>query len=272
MKKLQVITLSTTLLLLAACVHPMLQETQDNVSDVQHQTERAKKRYHDLNQGSDKMAVFRHAYKYVKPQQPRWLKQHVELHAQQAPLNFLMQKMLRQTPAYASFSNDVSERRRLNLNYRGSVQGALDAVSARTGYGYSVDQNTVTWSQYVTRTFDISFMPGDAAYSLGETTAHSLSTPTLENTNEHKTQFSNLRGNLSLWHDLFSTLDQIKSEHGKVIVSQATTSVTVSDKPENIRAIEQYLRDLNRRLSREVALQVQVLEVDLNTGFNYGVN
>jgi type IVB pilus formation R64 PilN family outer membrane protein len=57
-----------------------------------------------------------------------------------------------------------------------------------------------------------------------------------------------------------------------VYVSESTTTVTVRDHPSNVKAIEDYITQLNRDMSREVAIQVEVLEIDLNKEFNYGIN
>ena len=33
-------------------------------------------------------------------------------------------------------------------------------MAAKTGYVYSVHRNSVYWQAFITRTFDIAFMPG----------------------------------------------------------------------------------------------------------------
>jgi type II secretory pathway component GspD/PulD (secretin) len=62
------------------------------------------------------------------------------------------------------------------------------------------------------------------------------------------------------------------SPDGKVLVSQSTTTVTVRDRPTNMALIERYIRNLNKNLSRQVLVKIQVYEVTLNSAFNFGIN
>lgn len=56
------------------------------------------------------------------------------------------------------------------------------------------------------------------------------------------------------------------------MVSQSSTSVTVRDRPSNVNLIGQYVANLNASLSKQVLVKVQVLEVSLENGFNYGID
>lgn len=55
-------------------------------------------------------------------------------------------------------------------------------------------------------------------------------------------------------------------------VSQATTSVTVRDRPTNVNLVGQYVRNLNKNLSKQVLVKVQILEVDLENDYNMGID
>jgi type IVB pilus formation R64 PilN family outer membrane protein len=88
----------------------------------------------------------------------------------------------------------------------------------------------------------------------------------------HNQEFSNLHGELSIWNDLRRTLAQLKSPQGKVMVSESTTSVTVQDHPENMAQIANYIAQLNKSLSVQVGIKVQVLEIQLDSAFNLGIN
>ncbi len=85
-------------------------------------------------------------------------------------------------------------------------------------------------------------------------------------------QYSNLQGHLSVWRDLRNTLHQLKSKDGRVIISESTTTVTASDHPANIRAMSKYIASLNKNLSQQVAIRIQVLDIELSKDFNLGIN
>ena len=85
-------------------------------------------------------------------------------------------------------------------------------------------------------------------------------------------QYSRLESGTDIWSDLEKSLNNLISPDGKVMVSQATTTVTVQDHPANVDKIESFIEKLNSTLSQQVLLDVQVLDVNLNHGFSYGIN
>lgn len=208
---------------------------------------------------------------------PMWFKRRVSLQAHNMPFSILMRRLLRNTNTNVTYDNTVQARRLVNVDYTGSIKGALDTLAAQTSYFYNVDHDSVNWSAFMTKTFNISFMPGDSTYLVGRT----------RNSNAHNTQsygngthisrvddqqYSNLQARLSVWDDLRRTLNQLKSKDGRVIISESTTSVTVNDHPKNVREITQYIARLNKTLSQQVVIRIQVLEIELNKDFNFGID
>ena len=91
-------------------------------------------------------------------------------------------------------------------------------------------------------------------------------------TDASEAEFSSLSGKLSVWKDLEDSIKQMLSPEGRVTVSQATTTVMVRDRPTNVNLIAQYIQNINKNLSRQVLVKVQILEVDLLNNFNFGIN
>lgn len=207
--------------------------------------------------------------------QPSWLAQPVTLQARGVPLNVLMDRLLRTSRSTVAYSETTQAQKRVNLNYQGTIKGALDALAAKTHYTYSIDGKTITWSAFESRTFNIAFMPGTSNYMVGGSEGgqdNNLMTDAPTVGGLHSQEFSNLHGELSIWNDLRRTLAQLKSPQGKVMVSESTTSVTVQDHPENMAQIANYIAQLNKSLSVQVGIKVQVLEVQLDSAFNLGIN
>jgi type IVB pilus formation R64 PilN family outer membrane protein len=137
------------------------------------------------------------------------------------------------------------------------------------------------WLAYVTRTFQVAFMPGASDYLMGKSSStSSSSTSSQGGTNvqnfttgdNSEQEYSSFKGTLSVWKDLEDTIKQLISPDGKVVVSQATTSITVRDKPTNVDLVGQYIANMNSSMSRQVLVKVQVLQVDLTNDFNWGIN
>jgi type IVB pilus formation R64 PilN family outer membrane protein len=213
----------------------------------------------------------------MQPVLPAWgKKSSISINARNMPMQFVVDKVLSRTGAMVDYESDVNQSALVSINYTGTVQGALDRIAAATNYSYEVENNTVNWTALVTKTFDISFMPGISQYQVGKASGANKGLESGEGTvfgfNDTGSQFSNMQGNLSVWSDLERTLNELKSPNGKVFVSQATTTVTMSDKPQNVRTMATYLKRLNKELSRQVALDVQVLQVNLSDSYEYGID
>lgn len=208
---------------------------------------------------------------------PAWLNNPVSLRASNMPLELALNKILPQNSISVQFDIGADRNRLISLNYSGSVSGALDKIAANTGYAYTIEDNMITFSPYVTKTFDVSFMPGTSQYMVGQKQGDSmLSTNNSSNNTasgvQNDSQFSSLEGNLSVWKDLKEAVTGMLSAEGKVMVSESTTTITVRDRPQNVQAVSDYLASMNRDLSREVLLKVRVLQVSLNKDFNYGID
>ena len=206
---------------------------------------------------------------------PPWLSQPVSLEAHRVPFNLLMGRLLRHSKVMTRYDASVEPQQLVDFDYTGTIAGALNTLAAATNYYYTIHPYDITWSAFMTKTFNISFMPGSSSYLVGQQNTSSASgvnaagSPLNQINNE---QYSNLEAQLSIWNDLRHTLDELKSQEGKITVSESTTSVTVRDHPSNVHAIANYIAELNDNLSQQVAIRVQVLEIALDKEFNYGIN
>lgn len=281
---------ASTLLLTASCVNPL-----KTMKDADYSISQNQQRLINTTVKSTlpAPAAVKSSGYYVNPipislnQPPAWLKRKITLRAQNVPMSFLVSQILRDTDIAVNYQPGADQNQIVSMNYCGSIKGALDQLAADTNYAYDVSDDEITWEAFITRTFNIAFMPGTSSYQVGQNQglnageAASVANVT-SNTGTNnivnvrgdlgEQQYSNLKGNLSVWDDLKNTLADLKSSDGKVYVSESTTTVTVYDRPSNVQAMANYISQLNKEMSREVAIQVEVLEIELNKEFNYGID
>lgn len=289
MRRFLVITFGlTTLLSMSACTTPNLyQNASSTVNTTQNQIK-------DDSQPAPSVLVKTGAYVNLKPvsleHPPQWMSQTVNIDGRLLPFASYVQVILAGTPAVPVFDDPALSRNLVTLRYQGTISGALDALAAKTDSAYQLEGSTVHFSQLETKTFDVSFLPGETSYLVGHAAGASMmggssgssgggSSSGGGNGSTIQTgmgtsddQYSKLSGSLSIWTDMSKTLNAMKSKKGVVDVDEATTSVTVTDYPNNIREMSKYLAKLNKELSRQVLIQVEVLQVDLSQNFNYGVD
>lgn len=268
-------------LLLTGCVSSTYRQSNANINQTQNQINNAKL----VTETSappvlTKSGFYVDANPVALDNNPAWLKRIVSVQANRLPFNLLMTRLLRNCPVVVSYDRTINANRSVSLNYTGSILGALETLAAETDYSFIPQDHDIRWSAFETRTFNIAFMPGSSNYLVGQQQNSSGSSNNNTSTTGagspvnqiNDQQYSNLEGQLSVWQDLERTLNQLKSTQGHVVVSESTTSVTIHDRPSNVHAVEQYITQLNNNLDQEVAIKVQILEVELNKDFNYGVD
>lgn len=221
---------------------------------------------------------------------PEWAKQTVCLHGNNLPLQFYLDRLTAGTKLLTIVNEDMNRNQRLSVNYCGDLKGALEYLAVQTNAAYQIQDNTIIWSSFLTKTFDVSFMPGNTSYMLGHdqasTSAANANNPSsnantgivggtnliITGSTSVGNQYSNITGKLSIWDDLAATIKSLLSKEGTATVSQSTTTITIHDHPSNVRAIQHYLILLNKELTRQVLVKVQVLEMTMNKGFDYGID
>ena len=265
------------LLGLVGCTHSSYHVSEKNIDATQRQLHHDIERY----QKTAPPVVMHHGY-YVNTQPfedrqlPKWMLQKITLKAQDLPLSVLMSQLLGDSGVTTTYRDGVASDTLITIHYTGHVAGALKRIAALTHYQYALEDGVVTWSAYVDRTFDISFMPGSSNYMVGQSQSHQSQSQQSGHDGQinhlNDMQYSNLQGQLSVWSDLRQTLQNLKSKDGRVIVSESTTSVMVHDHPEQVEAMAHYIDRLNKTLSQEVGIRVQVVEVQLDNNYNFGID
>ncbi len=280
------------LISLAGCTNnPFYNQTQSNAADVVERVQEARQISDDSKKPIPAVVVDKGLYVDKTPinlmKTPCWLKTQVLFRGDQLPFSYFSRTIAsgagRNVLTHFQVGLDPSVS--VSMNYSGTVKGALDLLAAKTGFVYTVHGNDVYWQAFITRTFDIAFMPGAIDYQMGKSggsssgpTSSAMSAPggTVVSSSlvddSASQQYSSLKGSLSLWTDLQNTIGQLISKEGKVTVSQSTTTVTVRDRPSNVMLVAKYISNLNHNLSKQVLVKVQVLTVSLSSAYNYGIN
>lgn len=293
MFKKWVLFIVSAVFVLTACNSPVYNQTEGNVADVKIKTAAARHKSDDTAKPTPSLVMKDGLYVDTTPvslsSEPSWLKNHIVIRGDQLPFSYYSRTIANGAGGniLTKYQVGLDPSTNVTLNYSGSVKGALDLLAAKSGYVYSVHSNSVYWQAYITRTYDIAFMPGGTDYLMGKSSGTTASAnaaaaggSSLNNTvsqdyttsDNSSGEYSSLKGSLSLWKDLDTTIKQMLSPGGKVMVSESTTSVTVRDRPSNVQLVGQYIANLNHNLSKQVLVKVQVLEVTLENDYSFGID
>lgn len=279
-------------LLAAGCQNGVYKQTEGNVADVAIRSKQAFRKSDKDAKPLPTMVVNQGLYVDRTPislaRDPQWLRNTIILRGDQLPFSYYSRTVAAGggRSVLTRYQTGLDSSVNISVNYSGSVKGALDLIAAKTGYVYTVNGNDIYWQAYVTKTFDIAFMPGSSDYMMGKSgggtglsnlssgggSSSTNATVTAIVDDSASSQYSSLKGTLSIWKDLETSIGQLLSADGKVMVSQATTTVTVRDRPTNVALISKFISNLNNNLSRQVLVKIQILDIQLNSGYNFGIN
>lgn len=272
--------------MLSACNSPVYNQTENNVADVKVKMTKAKKKQDEDAKVQPSLVMKKGLYVDKTPislaKNPSWMRNHIVIKGDQLPFSYYSRTVAlgAGTNILTKYQTGLDQSARISINYSGTIRGALDLLASKTGYVYNVQGTSVYWQAFITKTYDVAFMPGGTDYLMGkksgggstDTGSAGQNTSNFTNSDSSIDQYSNLTGKLSVWADLQNTINQLMSPDGKVVVSQATTTVTVRDRPTNVQLVSQYIANLNKKMSRQVLVKIQILEVSLENDFNMGIN
>jgi len=283
-------------MLMTACTLSFMHQTDSNIADTKQRIEEARQKSDASNTLLPPLLINQGLYVDKTPvdlaRHPSWLKNQIVLRGDQLPFSYFARSIAAAggRNILVNYQADMDQSTLLSLNYCGTVQGALNFIAAKTGYFYFVNGRNIMWQAYITKSYEIAFMPGSSDYMMGKASSGSGSmtsggsggtsnnpagtsmTVTGLIDDSASSQYSNLKGTLSIWKDLKTTIEQMLTSNGKVIVSEATTSVTVRDKPMNVEMVGKYIANLNNNISKQVMVKVQILDISLSNDFMFGIN
>lgn len=167
--------------------------------------------------------------------------------------------------------------RMLQISYEGSLRGLLDHVAIASGYGWDYDAktNTVVFSRLSVQTFTLLGIPGTKKYTdqitnkSREATRSSIGgsnvnqTVATADTSSQTAQSNTTDYKFDIWADTEKAVKALLSPEGSVVGNQAAGTLTVRDRAENVRQVSNYIAETNKRLSRQIALIINVWALEV---------
>ena len=172
-----------------------------------------------------------------------------------------------------------------------SVEEALSAIRELYGYDYRIDGRRifVQPAGLQTRVFQVNYLPGQrrgisdirvssgAVTDTAQTTTPTLAGPAPTSTSSNRGLESSrvtTQQNSDFWSDLRTALlAMVGTGPGtSVIVTPQSGVVVVRALPQQLRAVEQYLRATRLSIERQVMLEAKIIEVALSDDYQAGIN
>lgn len=213
---------------------------------------------------------------------PSWMSLPVEFVFENYPLSRALNDLLAPEGVSVRLLDDIDQSLSISLRHDGTIGEALQQIALMTGFSYQPEPRLVTWRQYEIAEFDVAFLAGVTNFFLGEEAGQGQSN---QNTggqqvvvsgagvNDESDQYLNFTSEeLSVWDDLEHALNLLLSQQGSLSINQSSTSVLVRDLPQHVQLVREYLLQQNERLTRQVAIDIQVIDVTLTDGNQTGID
>lgn len=210
-------------------------------------------------------------------EKPQWYFKKVDVDYSGAQMSVIIKELFNELPVNFKYIDGVDIKRKVSMRINGSLGEALKSLSNAAGYSYALEGNTITFSKYQTKTFDIAMIPGVETFGVGKKGGKSSNSSDSQNKNSIITssdEFSHAEGEIDIYKDLEETLPLFMSNdvNSKFKLNPATTSLIVKDYPANVSKIEDYIYDQNEKMTRQVAIDMTIIDVQFDDQTRLGID
>lgn len=155
------------------------------------------------------------------------------------------------------------------VNYSGKLSGLLNYISNRYGVWWRYRGGVITFYTKETRVFTLYALPNETQMDASIQGASMGANGSTEGNSSSNLSTS---ANLALWDSIEKGIEQVVGDEGKLSFSRATGTVTVTASPFVMRKVASYINNWNEKMSRQVAISVKILQVEINAEDNYGLD
>lgn len=156
---------------------------------------------------------------------------------------------------------------RVAVNYSGKLSGLLNYLANRYGVWWRYRNGQITFFTKETRVFTIYALPTETKIS-ADLKGASMGT----DVKDVGSSSISTSANLALWENIEKGVQQVLANQGEVSFSRTTGTVTVTASPFVMQKVASYIATWNEKLSRQVAISVKLLQVQLNNSDSYGLD
>lgn len=166
----------------------------------------------------------------------------------------------------------------MNLQYEGTLEELINQIATQFNvhweYNSRQGRPTVTMYHLKTQTFPLDVLPGATTFSSAltsatSTTSGSEGTSSLQGGSNMTVSYTNDKGNA--WQDTYNTIEHMMSAYGRISGNPRAGYVSVTDTPEVLSKISNYVHKINERAKKKIAVRVDVYDVEVDATTNYGL-
>lgn len=211
-----------------------------------------------------------------------WLNNTVNINVASLPLSLVLDTVMKGTSTQIIYANDVQANTLVSLHADTTRQNILNVLANQTGYGLVPSENTLSVQRYLTETFMIDLPTGSVTSqqgSQGETTGTGKETKVagqfISVSTENQNVFQEISDAIKVVLKSESK-DNKQGESDKLIgdvhAIPSMGGITVRTTPSRMAQVRQVVQRFQQELSKQVLLDITVLEFRSNLGKDQGID
>ena len=195
-------------------------------------------------------------------------------------LNTILSTILRRYNLVLKTDNGVDLTAPLSINFTGSLYDFLDVLLSPLSYNFEFEiPNKLYVKAFQTKVFKLKFLNMEHDYNLefstnssGQTNQSGNSVSGQEIKSGQAFQLKVLSKTEEMWENIEEEIKVLLSRDGQVKINKNSGTISVTDRIAFLDPITEYVDTLNEIYSKQVFLDVTVVEVALNKGSQHGVD
>lgn len=168
-------------------------------------------------------------------------------------------------PSAETINADWATSDKMLVSYQGPLSGFLNELSSRFGIWWKYEKKEIHFYKYITKTFVIYSLPTKPSMSVNVGGSQSGG-----GTSSSVTLTSSVE--VELWGNIEKSITSMISTDAKLTMAPSDGTITLTATPDDIKRVAIYINEQNRRLSRQVAISVKVLQVNMADSDSYGLD
>lgn len=153
------------------------------------------------------------------------------------------------------------------VSYRGPLSGLLDEVSSRFGIWWRYEKNEIQFYKYITKTFVLYSLPTQ------QTLSNNIGGSSTDSGGGGSSSLSLASSaNMELWKNVEDSIKSMVADDAKLSIDSGNGVISLTATPTDIKKVAKYINEQNARLSRQVAISVKVLQVNINDSDTFGLD
>ncbi|PYE35279.1 type IVB pilus formation R64 PilN family outer membrane protein [Idiomarina fontislapidosi] len=196
---------------------------------------------------------------------PIWYSQPLQTQLTKVPLLQALQTVFTPLNVAVLLDPEIAKDTLISSDFSGTVGEWLAWLSNGQQLFIEYEPYAVHLKRYQVKRYDLAFLAGSTQFSLNEQGSQHVGA-------DKAGQLGFKSAELSVWNELEKSVSLMLSANGEMALNANASALLIKDTPSVIKHIDRYIGQLNASLTRQVALDVQVIEVRFSDNEQYTVD